>query len=1157
MESGERDLGPAEKGTEENASPQIVASVDRDQKPSHQDAGETGVSQEIQSKEPLSQAGAFSNGDDTFLLRNAEPNVPREKSVAQDPSSEPTTLPQGVEKLALRESGKDPIADEVSSQAIAPSGERKEATPGVNNFKPALDKGPPDAAALDTVVPADPFESLQRTKPDEVEKTARSEADHQPPRSIETSMKEGETVQLVSNDDLAKVRSEGVVEDLEDHEAKGNMQSRRNSQLDTLKPRPSPRQVAQAIIVTDDRMTPPLPQPPPLVVPEGFVNGEREPQEEIVEVIEEPTPPTESENISIPRPPPGREEPERWEEGRARERSRLRRAKVLDGEDRGNGDAGQPKEVDGRVEERRQKVDWNHPTVQDIPERALRHRTSSAGGLPSTTRPRRSPDRRRPHSDIHNIRSSLPYEPLPVRRPPPAPPLPPSVLIRRNRSPSPPMYRRSESDIGGPPTRSSYIYPIEESREHRAHRPRRVDWDYSVNNGRYSVSTQWPDRNFIHSYPAPLHRDPYSFSSQRSDRDSSDLYPVSAQRGSHYISRPRSDQESGDSYFVPIERERKPYSVPIERERKPYSASIERERIPYSASIERERKPYSASIERERIPYSASIERERNSYSAPTERERIPYSASIERERTPYAASYHNDSTRIVRVQPTPVEDKLSHQYSSPQQSRVGSGRDDSNYFPPPGLGLVRRDRSNSRDTSADGLYDVNMESRPCSGMQSPVHRDIPSPVLPLPSLQRDVDSTESSEWITYLKSKSLLPTRQEEINWSGKGQHVEFSKLSEVPLVAQKPLGHSANCLVEQCRFQRYLIARKTIQCSRRMTKEQALIEVEHLQRLSHPHIVQLIGSYVLGKKFAILLFPAADFNLEEFMEMCGGLEAESLERTSLLSFTSCLLSALAYVHDERIKHMDIKPKNILVRSIMEPLEPYRIYLADFGIAKSYKVNEDMETNGITAFTRTYAAPEVALQETRGTKADIFSLGCVFSEIFTVLSDKTLESFVSSRQGGNDDDDSAFHSNLERVILWLAGLNPSDTSGLLSWPQWFSVIKQMLQEDASDRPSAADLLREFKAQKDCCRGKPASFDPNYHRPRPQERQRLQDDPTFLDPDSHRRKCEWFKEREESYADPPSRRERMSYDSDSRRSRMRRHEHASYDSRRPMSGRYM
>ncbi|TKA76729.1 hypothetical protein B0A49_01174 [Cryomyces minteri] len=181
-----------------------------------------------------------------------------------------------------------------------------------------------------------------------------------------------------------------------------------------------------------------------------------------------------------------------------------------------------------------------------------------------------------------------------------------------------------------------------------------------------------------------------------------------------------------------------------------------------------------------------------------------------------------------------------------------------------------------------------------------------------------------------------------------------------------------------------------------------------------------------------AISLGPAADYNLEELMGMCEDRHAAGPEKTSLLGFPSCLLSTIVFIHDQRVRHNDVKPKNILVRSTGNPTEPYRVYIADFGIARSYKSHEDMETDGAIAFTRSYCAPEVAEQRKRARKADIFSLGCVFSEMVTVLANKTVEEFKSAREEGcndcSDEDnsqnkcphnkggDTAFHATLPLV---------------------------------------------------------------------------------------------------------------------------------------------
>ncbi|KAF2196317.1 kinase-like protein, partial [Delitschia confertaspora ATCC 74209] len=94
-----------------------------------------------------------------------------------------------------------------------------------------------------------------------------------------------------------------------------------------------------------------------------------------------------------------------------------------------------------------------------------------------------------------------------------------------------------------------------------------------------------------------------------------------------------------------------------------------------------------------------------------------------------------------------------------------------------------------------------------------------------------------------------------------------------------------------------------------------------------------------------------------------------------SLRRFFGCLSAAMSFIHQNNVKHMDIKPKNILVQR-------REIFIADFGVARAYRSAHESETDGPTAFTRMYAAPEVALQDKRGFSADIFPLGCVFLEM-------------------------------------------------------------------------------------------------------------------------------------------------------------------------------
>ncbi|KAH6629850.1 kinase-like domain-containing protein, partial [Boeremia exigua] len=266
------------------------------------------------------------------------------------------------------------------------------------------------------------------------------------------------------------------------------------------------------------------------------------------------------------------------------------------------------------------------------------------------------------------------------------------------------------------------------------------------------------------------------------------------------------------------------------------------------------------------------------------------------------------------------------------------------------------------------------------------------------------------------LRARGMILSPEEALDWSGRGQHVEYQphEAAAVPLVSNGNLGYGASGFVDRVRCRRIDLARKTIRCNRRLTKEEAVTEVEHLQRLQHRHIVRLVGTYLLKKDLVILLYPAAEWNLEEYMDELfeGRSEIAKTDAATLSTFVGCLSNAIQYMHNNNVKHMDIKPKNVLIRDGFFELE---VYVADFGIARAYKCADDSNTDSPTPFTRLYAAPEVAAQESRGFPADVFSLGCVFIEIFasimTTAKQDEREELVKVRSQGAE---RTYHANAE-----------------------------------------------------------------------------------------------------------------------------------------------
>ncbi|KAF2737720.1 kinase-like protein [Polyplosphaeria fusca] len=263
------------------------------------------------------------------------------------------------------------------------------------------------------------------------------------------------------------------------------------------------------------------------------------------------------------------------------------------------------------------------------------------------------------------------------------------------------------------------------------------------------------------------------------------------------------------------------------------------------------------------------------------------------------------------------------------------------------------------------------------------------------------------TDWRQHLETLDLIPDEPDELNWSGRGQHVEFEveEADQIPLLPIKELGRTANALVESVKCRRILLARKTINCQRKLRREDAIREVEHLQHLKHTHILQVVGTYTFKKNLSILLYPVAEYNLTTFLtEMIDHENKLSFDmEDSARKFFGCLSSSLHFIHKARTKHLDIKPMNILVKDVgkFNEIRIYKVIIADFGIARRYGADEDLDTGTPVSFTRTYAAPEVIDQSKRGLSADIFSLGCVFAGLLAALANvlKVRRLYVTTRE--------------------------------------------------------------------------------------------------------------------------------------------------------------
>jgi tRNA A-37 threonylcarbamoyl transferase component Bud32 len=316
-------------------------------------------------------------------------------------------------------------------------------------------------------------------------------------------------------------------------------------------------------------------------------------------------------------------------------------------------------------------------------------------------------------------------------------------------------------------------------------------------------------------------------------------------------------------------------------------------------------------------------------------------------------------------------------------------------------------------------------------------------------------------------RDSGLLPDQNDELDWSGFGMHVQFPDEAEVPLKKEREIARTHRAVIDAVRCRRILLARKSMLCHRRFTPQEALEEVKHLNKLKHSHVIRLVGSYFQKKTLSILMYPVANYDLATYLR-----SSPEIGNRALSCRFGCLSSALAHVHGVGIKHMDIKPKNILV-SHSTSVSDIRLYLTDFGISRTITDPSCTETDGPTGRTWDYCSPEVAAGDNRGRSSDIFSLGCVFSEMVTASLGLSLDDFEEARS----DDGISYHRNLAHVIDWLQMALEAAISSYHE-PEYKNTIQtiiRMLDENKDIRPTANGLLEVFP-ENGCCQEEPPRF---------------------------------------------------------------------------------
>ena len=292
-------------------------------------------------------------------------------------------------------------------------------------------------------------------------------------------------------------------------------------------------------------------------------------------------------------------------------------------------------------------------------------------------------------------------------------------------------------------------------------------------------------------------------------------------------------------------------------------------------------------------------------------------------------------------------------------------------------------------------------------------------------------------------------------------GRHRHFSSTNDVPFIKVEDLGKGAYGYVDRVisTISHKEYARKLIPRGRTFQRDQRVLrdferELGTLKKLRHHrHIVQLVGSYTDPRFVGIVMSPVAECDLKDFLNNCTSDAPSKHSRKSLArSFFGCLTSALSYLHDNTIRHKDIKPQNVLVSQ-------HTVYLTDFGISLDWSEIGQSTTTGPTPKTARYCAPEVSDYAPRNTSSDMWSLGCIFLEIWTVLKGESIANLYSFLEA-NGALSSCYHLNSDATFDWMKLLESKPTLADNPPQEW---IRHLLVEDKGKRWTARQLLSEIE----------------------------------------------------------------------------------------------
>ncbi|XP_048035102.1 myosin light chain kinase 2, skeletal/cardiac muscle [Megalobrama amblycephala] len=243
--------------------------------------------------------------------------------------------------------------------------------------------------------------------------------------------------------------------------------------------------------------------------------------------------------------------------------------------------------------------------------------------------------------------------------------------------------------------------------------------------------------------------------------------------------------------------------------------------------------------------------------------------------------------------------------------------------------------------------------------------------------------------------------------------------------------------------------LAAKIINTRNARERDMALNELQVMNQLSHPNILELYEAFEVKNQVVLVL---------EYVEG-GELFERIVDESCLLTevdamvFVKQICEGVQYMHQMYVLHLDLKPENILLVNHSS----HQVKIIDFGLARRYKPREKLK---VSFGTPEFLAPEVVNFDFVSFPTDMWTVGVVtymlLSGLSPFLGDDDGQTLNNVLMGNWYFDEDAFEHVSAEARDFVSNLLIRERSGRMSATQ---CLKHPWLNNISEKAKSSNIV--------------------------------------------------------------------------------------------------